>query len=486
MIIYSILLFTLFFVLLRYVKTFQIEGIPKSYLPISFALKTTIGTSFLLIYTYHYGNGNLSADAEQFIRESKVLNDVFYKSPTDYIKFLLGFNNSESIILYYLEETSHWDAGSQTILNDNRNILRFHSLIHFLSFNNVYIHMIVTCFITVFSIKNFFYGLQKYTRLKKEHLFWLLVLLPSVLFWTSSVLKEPLMILGLSFSFRAIMEEKWSKSKVLLGLTGLIILLGFKPYILIIFILSILVYLIYTVIPFKNSITKISFILLFTISIPLIFKKTTLKATEYLTRKQYDFVNISKGGIHVNADSLFYFFKPDNYSFIKVENDSVEVIKDVHAEILHHGSIDPPIPILIKASPKKWKIYFQRSYSTGYIETTPIKNSPLQLVKNIPQALSNALLRPYINDPGSWLKFPAILETLCLIFLLLYSIKNRRSLSSKEKNIILSISVFVLLLSLLIGWTTPVLGAIVRYRIPAYLGILFIALIIYSPSKSSK
>ncbi len=479
-------MFIIFFLLLRYVKLFQIDGIPNSYLPISYLVKVLSGLIFLLIYTYHYGGGNLSADAGQFLNESKVLNDVFYESPIDYFRFLFGFNVSEIEVHHYLENTSHWDAGSQTILNDNRNLLRFHSLIHFFSFNNAYIHIITTCFITVFSIKNFYLGLQNYVSLNKKKLFWILVLFPSVLFWSSSVLKEPLMILGLSFIFRVLLEKSSFRTKIKFGLIGIIFLVGFKPYVFIILIISLITYFLYTLISLKNRILKVIIVLLFASILPLIFNKTTLKITQYLSRKQYDFVNISKGGIHVDTGEVFYFFKPEQYNSIKIEGDSVQVIKDVQAEILQHGSIEQPQPIFLKASTQKWKIHFMNTYNTGYIEITPIENSPIQLIKNIPEALLNSLFRPYINDKGSWLKFPAVIETWILFTFLILAIIKRKALSKKEKNIIFTLSIFVILLSLLIGWTTPVLGAIVRYRIPAYLGILFIALILYSPNSSSE
>jgi hypothetical protein len=51
----------------------------------------------------------------------------------------------------------------------------------------------------------------------------------------------------------------------------------------------------------------------------------------------------------------------------------------------------------------------------------------------------------------------------------------------KEKEIILGLLLFAIGLTLLIGWTTPVLGAITRYRFPAQMAIVLIGLIILQP-----
>jgi hypothetical protein len=54
-------------------------------------------------------------------------------------------------------------------------------------------------------------------------------------------------------------------------------------------------------------------------------------------------------------------------------------------------------------------------------------------------------------------------------------------LNQKEKGIIFILIIFALQLFLLIGWTTPVLGAITRYRFPAQLALILVGLIILKP-----
>ena len=90
----------------------------------------------------------------------------------------------------------------------------------------------------------------------------------------------------------------------------------------------------------------------------------------------------------------------------------------------------------------------------------------------------NAAIRPWPTDPGGNLKWFNILETLGLFTWMFFGIWKYRKQRNKTQNDLLFITAcFAILLFLLIGWTTPVLGAIARYRIPAYLGLFVIGMI---------
>ena len=145
--------------------------------------------------------------------------------------------------------------------------------------------------------------------------------------------------------------------------------------------------------------------------------------------------------------------------------------------------MEAPVPVTLHPNDEKWPIYFYNKQSYGFIALTPINNSPIQLLKNVPEALTNALFRPFLNDPGSWLKYPAVLETVFLFLFFIYTLLRKKKLSQDEIAITIGIGLFVLILLLTIGWVTPVLGAIVRYRIPAYIGILIISLVIVDSKK---
>jgi hypothetical protein len=71
-----------------------------------------------------------------------------------------------------------------------------------------------------------------------------------------------------------------------------------------------------------------------------------------------------------------------------------------------------------------------------------------------------------------------------IVFFLIIAIFNRRKLSKLEKELIFGLLIFAFLLFILIGWTTPVIGAITRYRFPAQLAIIIIGIILIKPISS--
>jgi len=456
-------------------------------MPVAFAIKSAVAVFFLYLYTYVLGDGKLSEDAMVFMNESATLHDVFWKSPSAYFKFLTGIGENQELIQQYLTETTHWDIGEQSIINDNKNILRVHSLIHFISFGSAMIHALLFSFVGLIGVRQLFLALRNTTKMNPNYAFWLLFLLPSLLFWTSSVLKEPFMLLGMGLLLRALYSTTLStRKKLILGGMGAVLLLGFKPYVLIALIPMLLFVLIAKKLP-KHAILGSLGILIATTAILLtLFPNQRDRTLQRISRKQFDFANVARGGVHVHADSIFYYFSPEQTHLLAFEGDSVTLKEPVDAQILQLGLINAPIPVHLEADGQRWPLYFQNRRSNGFIETTPIRNSWSQLIKNIPEALINTLFRPFPGDAGGKMNWLAIAESALLFFGLGWAIVRRRQLNSTDRIHLIGLFIFAFSFSLFIGWTTPVIGAIVRYRIPVYLVLLMSILLIISPSKKRK
>jgi len=481
--VYTIIIFLFLFLSFRYIKAFRIPEINPWFSSIGFLIKVIFGYYFIFIYSEFYGAGSLSADAGSFMSESKVLNNVFYQSPKDYFQLLFGIGDLSELTAQYLSTTNHWDAGEQAILSDNRNILRIQSVIQFISFGNAFIHMLIMCVFSMIGVKQLYMGIKDRTKLSPTKTFWVLLLIPSVLFWASGILKEPFMFLGFGLFIRSILGNDKGLKKWSFFIIGSILLIAFKPYVIICIIPAILFYYFYKKLPkFKLIGSLMALLILFFLSV-FIFKSTSEKALKLMSRKQFDFINIARGGLHVNNDENFYFFRPDQMDEVIYKGDSIRVDKPMDILILKHGSMKDPVPERLNPSRKYYHIYYHNIQSDGYIPVTLINNSPLQLVYNIPESLINVLLRPYFTDPGSWLKYPATIELMLIYVFLFYSFIKRRSLSQDDKSLIYSVIIFIFLLSLTIGWVTPVLGAIARYRIPILIALILIGLILINPSK---
>lgn len=483
--LYTLVLFIAFLLALRYIKSFHTPYLSPWNSVAAFAIKFGVGLYFLYIYTAVYGNGSLSADAGAFMEESAMLNKVFYSAPLDYFKLLFGIGDQDALVKLYLQDTSHWDSGAQAIVSDNRNIMRVHSVFHFFSFGDAARHVLVMCFISLIGIQQLFLGIRRHTNLRDFHVFWILTLFPSLLFWTSGILKEPLLFLGIGLLVRAMLDELSIKKHLIYGILGALLILGFKPYVLICALPALAFYLCFRLLPRFKLLGSLLLLLL-----PLVllfsFAGVRQKTAHVFSQKQYDFQNVGRGGLHAEGDSCFYFFEAWQIPELKIEGDSVEIVHRMKVKTLQYGAMNDPVPAILDPQGEIWHIYFRNDRSDGFIPLEPIGDSFTQLLLNIPEALLNSLFRPYLMDPGSWLKYPAMLEVMALYGFLLFALWRRRSLSISNQALIGALLVFALCLSLTIGWVTPVIGAIVRYRIPVFAALLLIALLLIRTKKETK
>jgi hypothetical protein len=481
--IYSTLFILFLFLVLRYTRFFQLSEFNKWTLPAAFLIKLIVGILFNYMHERTYGQGDLSHDGGSFLVEGKYLNDVFFQSPKHYFQLLTGIGETPALIKQHLSMTEYWSAGDLTLINDSKNVIRVHSIIHFFSGGQMMIHLALMCLISLLAVKNLYLSIKRYVAFNKTVLFWALLLIPSTIFWTSSLLKEPLLFFGISLFLRAILYEEISWRKTTFFSVSILLLIGFKPYILLILILTLTFVSIYKFLFKQKFVVASLFIIFFTFLISFVAEKPKETIINYLTRKQFDFVNVGKGGLYVVADTCFYYFQPHQYESLKIIGDKIYLTKNITAYKAHFGSTQKPVAVYLQPNKKAWKMYYFRAGCMSYIETKPINNSSVQLIKNIPEALVNSAIRPWPSDPGSKLKLISFIESLGLFVFLVYAVWKRRKLDENEKLVVFGLMTFALLLFLLIGWTTPVLGAIARYRFPAQLALFIVGFILLKSSK---
>jgi len=105
-------------------------------------------------------------------------------------------------------------------------------------------------------------------------------------------------------------------------------------------------------------------------------------------------------------------------------------------------------------------------------EISPIEPNFWSLVKTAPEALMNSLFRPYPWDVNSFFTLIASLENLVVIVVLILGAVYFKPIPGNRTNLSLLFFTSGLILLLIVGWTTPVAGALVRYKIPGVIAVL--------------
>ena len=376
--------------------------------------KLITGIIFLWIYTNYYPKRE-EADVFKYYDDAIVLNSVYDQSKSDYFALLTGIGDVDALTKRYLQSSRYWDSSPTfSFLNDNRIIIRFNSIILFFSSGNIYLHLSVAIIVSFIGLTFLFLYFNELNLINAKVLYTILFFTPSLLFWTSSILKENFLFLGLGMFL-------WTFEKIKKGS--------------------------FTLIPF----TILSLLLVF-------FSKIYVAGTLFPALAAFEWNKNKRDG------KAFWRYSVTFALYAGL--------------ILNIDYFFPSFNILsILASKQSEFICLSDWIGAKSVVFVPeLSSNVISFIQAIPYALYNSLLRPMPWDYSNLLSIPAIAELFVILLLSLTGIIFFKRPDARIANLILFSTGFILSMSLLICWTSPVLGAIVRYKI-VFLPFLLIALV---------
>ncbi|CAG5087301.1 hypothetical protein CRYO30217_03447 [Parvicella tangerina] len=374
-------------------------------------IKFVVSLGLFYIYTIHYPNRS-EADIFKYFDDSEVVYASLYDSPTNFAKLMLEYDiDNDYYFEHYLQHMNNWDRMYDTnVYNDSRTIIKFNAFFRLFSFGEFHVHSLFFCFLSLIGTVAL-YRVVKKMFLKGQNLLVLLMfLLPSVLLWSSGVLKESILIFALGLLFLALdklLHFKERRIPIIAILLTLLLMVYIKFYVLVAFIPAITCYIIAHYSAWKK----------WKIYLPIIVGFGLLALFSKHIPPHMDFVKILEG---------------KQEDFVRL------------AEFQDAGS---------------------------KFELTDIDQSFFGIVKVIPEGILNCFIRPLPWRANSTLSIPAVLENLFVLGLLFMGIsqiiRRKVSVHHEHMNFLWFSVIFVLLLYAIIGVTTPVAGALVRYKVPA-------------------
>ena len=400
---------------------FKIAGFSALSLQFAFLLKAFCGLVIYLIYTYYYPV-RMEADTFKYFDDSKYLYNALWEHPLDYFKMLFGINCENDYFLkhYYSDMYNWYRSYDNGLLNDNRLVIRLNAFVRLFSFGNYHVHSLFFNFLT-------FIGSYSLARLflvfseSKWKTYLVVFLIPSFVFWSAGILKESILIFALG-SFT------WNVYKLISSSHKI------STYLWILFLIPILF-----VMKFYVFVALIPAILAWWIS-----QKTKRTISIHLvTIVACLLVALGIGTIFPTYNFLVIMAAKQG-DFINLAN-FLKVNSSIYMDYL-----EPNLWSFIKASPK---------------------------------AFINTLTRPWPTELKGILFYPPLFENLFIIFILFIGWFYRKKVNPQQWRFIVFCLTFSILLFVIIGLTTPIIGAIVRYKIPAIPFLIFVALLFLDDSK---
>lgn len=451
-------------------------------------VKMTFAFAFVHIFTSYYGNGTtIRGDAYNFMNDSRLLAAYGKESPSTYFKLLIGIEDDIDFTAEKtLVNTQIWSTGDNgDLINDNRLMIRLNSIVHFFSFGYVYTHALIMAFLSYLGLLLLFKALK--TFVKNEQFFLaLLIFYPSFSFWGSGITKEALLFFSLGLFIYSLFKlfNRFSVGYLVTLLLAISFLLINKPHVGLVLISLATFLVLGKALKWNVKLHWIipSFTLLATIL--LTYLPSQINLLDKVSYKQHDLINIGKGGIFFVTDSSFcaFDYAQLNHFDISADKKQLRVNQKVTGTYKLNGhykfnSFD------LLPSDKQYGIYLLQAPSNSYVSVPVINYERKNLITSLPTVFANTLLRPFPWDPGSNLKYVCFGTNILFFILFIFTIFNRRKLTLQEHAVRSYLLVAALCILVLIGWTTPILGAIVRYKVAAELLLISVFSISLKPLK---
>lgn len=377
-------------------KSVNKASIKPYFLPALF-WKLLAGLILGLVYRYYYDSG----DTFLFFEDASALADMAYKSPANYIKILFG-NSLESL---------HYSDQPRALF-----FVKILSLPAIITLKNYWLSGL---YFSLFS----FWGMWKLTdsfstvfpKSLKLAVFAFLFY-PSVVFWSSGVLKESIIMGCLSLCLVVylpyIIDQKAVRRRnIIISIFLLLIIWQLKFYYATVLIPLLLVSIAVTYLKAKWLYIQNRYFLQFIVSLFLLI--------------------------------IFYFPVSFLHPLLNAENILREIIRN-HDWYL----IDGILPI------------------DGYIHYSELKPELGSFVRNFPLAFFSGLFRPLISDGNNLFQFLVGIENTLLFFLCSGALFRIAELKiSKYFYIVMMLILYIAILATILAFAAPNFGSLMRYKI---------------------
>lgn len=464
--------------LIRRSTLFRPEGLPTWFSAAVFVLKLAAGTALWYIYTYYYTDRS-TADIWKYFDDSAVLHRALSESPGDYLRMITGIGDDTPYIAeHYYKQMNYWyQQFDSPFFNDGRTLIRFNALLRLVSFGNYHVHTVLINFLALAGLCLLWRVVYPAMRAWRKVLLAVIFLLPSVLFWGSGVLKEGLLWLALGGLLWAVMHGSgrmiWVR--VLVAVLCAWLLAATRLYVLAAVLPALGGWWLVRRLRMRGWLAGSISLGTTAALVLLLHGWPAADPLQLLATKRNDFINLARGGTYLYDSTRVVHLDAANRSALVKLTDSTARIRP-GTPVRWWRIADNFMDTLTTANFRDSTVFHVLSdlpRAGTLTNQTYLKPEVMAVLRLLPRALFDCTLRPWPWEARHAPLLPSALETLLLIgFVGLVLFRYRRS---PDAALAVFCVVFVLLLFTVTGLTTPVTGAVVRYK---SLGLPFLFLLL--------
>jgi len=384
-----------------------VPGLPMRAVAGLFLLKVIAGTAMWAVYTWVYTDRSF-ADVFKYFDDSAVMFSALADRPVDFLRMLFGIGNDSPYFdeRYYMV-MNHWYREYESNMhNDAHTMIRFNAALRLISFGEFHVHTVFAAFLSLTGMLALYRAFVDFLPGRERMLAIVIFLLPSVLFWGSGVIKESLLFFGLGilvWQFLKLLGGEATVIGTLLIAGACVLLLHLKVYVL-------------------ASLAP---------ALAILFLERSAGRVPFLLR------------------TLFVLF-----AFVYLG--------------LNLHQIIPGFDVLeILAVKQRDFIGLSEATNAGsFVMPERLEPTAWSFLRQAPYALYLTFTGPLVHPGSGAFSVVSALENAAIIILLITFWWFRLPRRSLDHVLLTALIIYVVFLALIIGWTTPVMGALVRYRTP--------------------
>jgi hypothetical protein len=416
------ILLTVFLVTLIYkLDYFKNKSISANFLIVAFLLKCISSIYFGYLFSYNIINGG---DTFSYVKNADI---IFQSSKTSWWHYFLlvfgrnDFSNPAPQLLSYINNMDFWYDQS------NYFMVRLNAIIRLFSFGIYNVHAIVFAFISFIGVYNLYLFFEEKV-FNKNILKIILFGIPSIVFWTSGVHKEAIVIYSLGtilLNFERLMQNSLSKKYLLYVIIGLLMLGFIRFYVLAFLIPLALSIIVFNTFNLHKNTYKVYFISSFII--------IALFAIFNLIFPEYNILNeISIRRTHfleLQGNTSFSVVKDFNHfsGFIAL------ILDSIINPFVHPFPNESSFILVILASIETYLILFVIVALLLSVNYKNIKNNPYALFCILFSLSLFFLIGLIVNNSGAIVRYRSIAIPFLLIGLCLTFSKNKESISTQSQ-----------------------------------------------------
>ncbi len=469
-------------------KIFNNQRYTSTTFSLLFLVKLFFGVCFYLVYTVYY-NDIQSSDMHKYYNDAVKIFELTKEQPLSYLSILSGIEVSAKYEIITQQLNFWYQEESAAVINDSRMIIRFNLMMMPFSRGNIYLHLVMMVFLSFIGLTFIYLSLEKYFIKKEILLLFSCFGIPSVMFWSSGIMKEGLLMFFFGILiFYLLNTKKVFYKRFFLILVSFIGMFFAKFYVALALVPSLFFLCIYNYSKRKKIYWSLTITCVLVISISLVFNSLLNNLPlQKLSKKQNDFINLSMGGVYLSNtispfDTIFTLKQASLINYTQIIEGNTAKLKP--GVIYHHWKNPGNADTLIASNNQHKYVILKVLQPTGSAITLKrLMPSYTSVIKLFPEAFINVFFRPFIFDVENIFSFLACIENIlfvCLLIALLFIFKKP---TFESQSIIVFALLFVFTLYTLVGLTTPVLGAAVRYKVPALPFLMISIFLFYDYSK---